>query len=74
MVPPWMHNAYGNAETQEEHDLLSVCIAAEQCDDLLANGARDLHIYTMNRPELPFDLCRALGVQPVQFGLAAGCG
>ena len=73
-VPTWMHDAYRNAETQEEHDLLSVCIASEQCDELLENGVDSLHVYTMNRPELPFDLCRALGVQPVQFALAAGCG
>ena len=73
-VPRWMHNAYRNAETQDEHDLLSVCIAAEQCDDLLANGASDLHIYTLNRPELPFNLCRALGMQATPMGLAASCG
>ena len=73
-VPGWMHDAYRRAETQEEHDLLSVCIASEQCDDLLDNGVDSLHVYTLNRPELPFDLCRALGVQPVRFALAAGCG
>lgn len=73
-IPTWMHHAYRNAETKEEHDLLSVCIAAEQSHDLLENDVEHLHVYTLNRPEVPFNLCRALGVQPAQVALAASCG
>jgi methylenetetrahydrofolate reductase (NADPH) len=73
-VPGWMSRAYGNARTEEEHDLLSVAIATEQCDDLLANGVEHLHLYTMNKPDLPYQVCRALGVEPVPMQLAASCG
>jgi methylenetetrahydrofolate reductase (NADPH) len=73
-VPDWMVRAYGNARTEEEHDLLSVAIATEQCDDLLASGVGHLHLYTMNKPDLPYRVCRALGVEPVPMQVAASCG
>lgn len=73
-VPDWMVKAYGNARTEEAHDLLSVAIATEQCDDLIANGVGHLHLYTMNKPDLPYQVCRALGVEPVPMQVAAGCG
>ena len=73
-VPEWMTRAYGNARSEAEHDLLSVAIATEQCDDLLANGVGHLHLYTMNKPDLPYQVCRALGVEPVPMQVAASCG
>lgn len=73
-IPDWMHQAYGHAETQEEHDLLSVALAAEQCDDLLENDVPHLHLYTLNKPELPWQVCRALGVEPHPMRMAASCG
>lgn len=73
-VPGWMVKAYGNARTEEEHDLLSVAIAAEQCDDLVANGVDHLHLYTMNKPDLPYRVCRALGIEAVPMQIAASCG
>jgi methylenetetrahydrofolate reductase (NADPH) len=73
-IPEWMARAYGNARNEEEHDLLSVAIATEQCDDLLANGVGHLHLYTMNKPDLPYQVCRALGVEPVPMQVAASCG
>ena len=73
-VPGWMARAYGNARSEAEHDLLSVAIATEQCDDLVANGVEHLHLYTMNKPDLPYQVCRALGVEPVPMQIAASCG
>jgi methylenetetrahydrofolate reductase (NADPH) len=73
-VPEWMARAYGNARSEAEHDLLSVAIATEQCDDLIANGVEHLHLYTMNKPDLPYQVCRALGVEPVPMQIAASCG
>ena len=73
-VPDWMARAYGNARSEEEHDLLSVAIATEQCDDLIANDVEHLHLYTMNKPDLPYQVCRALGVEPVPMQIAASCG
>lgn len=73
-VPQWMHKAFSNAEDEESHDLLSVAICAEQCDDLIANGVEHLHLYTMNKPDLPYQVCSALGVQTVPMQIAASGG
>ncbi|MEM0990732.1 MAG: methylenetetrahydrofolate reductase [NAD(P)H] [Pseudomonadota bacterium] len=73
-VPQWMHKAYHRAETEEEHDLLSVTIATEQCHDLMTEGVERLHLYTMNKPDLPYKVCRALGVASMPMQIAAsGC-
>ncbi len=73
-IPHWMDKAYGNATSEEEHDLLSVAICAEQCDDLIANGVGQLHLYTMNKPDLPYQVCRALGLEATALSVAASCG
>ena len=73
-VPEWMFKAYRNAEDDASHDLLSIAIATEQCDDLLSNGVTDIHFYTLNKSELVFQTCRALGVEPQPAQIAAGCG
>jgi methylenetetrahydrofolate reductase (NADPH) len=63
-VPDWMGRAYANAADAEAARLLSVSIAAEQCAELLAEGVPHLHIYTLNNPDLPYDVCQAIGVEP----------
>ncbi len=74
-IPAWMARAYGNAQDEETHDMLSVAICSEQCDDLIANGVEQLHLYTMNKPDLPYRVCQALGVEPMPMRLAVGgCG
>jgi methylenetetrahydrofolate reductase (NADPH) len=73
-VPKWMFKAYGNAEDDASHDLLSIAIATEQCDEMLSDGVRDLHFYTLNKSELVFQVCRALGIEPEPARIAAGCG
>ena len=73
-VPKWMFKAFGNAEDDASHDLLSIAIATEQCDELMLNGVNDLHFYTLNKSELVFQVCRALGIEPQPVQIAAGCG
>jgi methylenetetrahydrofolate reductase (NADPH) len=73
-VPSWMDAAFANAEAQDATELLAVSIAAEQCCDLMAEGVRDLHIYTLNNPELPYQLCRAIGIEPMAMRVAAAGG
>ena len=73
-IPPWMRKAFSNAEGEEDHDLLSVAICAEQCDDLVENGVEQLHLYTMNKPDLPYQVCTAIGVKTIPMQVAASCG
>ena len=74
-VPAWMHKAYENADELGATELLSTSICAEQCDELIGQGVTHLHFYTLNNPDLPYSVCRALGVQPTPMQIAAqGCG
>ncbi|MEM9780848.1 MAG: methylenetetrahydrofolate reductase [NAD(P)H] [Pseudomonadota bacterium] len=73
-VPGWMHDAYANADDRDAHDLLSLAIASEQCEGLMREGVDHIHIYTLNKPDLPFQLCQAIGVEPHQAGLAIAGG
>ncbi len=70
-VPEWMHKAYANAATPEEAYVLSVSIASEQCDGLIAEGVEHLHVYTLNNPDLSFDVCRAVGYVAAPLAAAA---
>ena len=70
-VPEWMHKAFARAETPEEAHLLSVSIATEQCDALIDEGVEHLHVYTLNNPDLTFDVCRALGYVAAPLAFAA---
>jgi methylenetetrahydrofolate reductase (NADPH) len=73
-VPGWMHKAFARADTPEAAYLLSVAIACDQCEALIAEGAEHLHIYTLNNPDLTFDVCRALGYVAAPLAAAEGLG
>ena len=69
-VPEWMHEAYARAETPEEAYTLSVAIAFEQCEALIDEGVEHLHVYTLNNPDLTFDVCRTLGYVATPLAVA----
>lgn len=71
-VPEWMHRAYERADAVEDAYLLSVATATAQCDALIAEGVEHLHIYTLNNPDLPYDVCRAIGYVPAPLVAAEG--
>ncbi len=71
-VPDWMAKAFENAQTEAESELLATAICAEQCDDLRNEGVGHLHFYTLNNPDLTFNICRAIGVEPAPLGIATG--
>ena len=73
-VPKWMFEAYDKAEDDASHDLLSIAIATKQCDELVSEGVGGLHFYTLNKSELVFQVCRALGIEPAPVRIAAGTG
>lgn len=69
-IPQVVRDAFNNARTQADADLLATALATELCDDLLTGGVEHLHFYTLNKPELTRDVCHALGVTP-EYGLRA---
>lgn len=73
-VPDWMHAAFSNARDQAQSDLLATAICTEQCEELGKEGVENLHFYTLNNPDLTFDICRAIGVESAPFGVASSQG
>lgn len=63
-IPDWMEEAYRAAERDGRTELLSTALCAELCSDMTAEGVDALHFYTLNRPDLTRNVCRALGVTP----------
>jgi len=71
-VPEWMHKAFARADSPETAHLLAVAIASDQCDALRAEGVEHLHFYTLNNPDLTYDVCRALGYAAAPLAMAEG--
>ncbi|MQX36690.1 methylenetetrahydrofolate reductase [Roseospira navarrensis] len=65
IIPPWMHELFeGLDDDAETRKLVAAMVAAEQARALAARGAEDFHFYTLNRADLTFAICHALGVRP----------
>jgi methylenetetrahydrofolate reductase (NADPH) len=45
--------------------LVAAMVAAEQVMDLVDHGVRDFHFYTLNRANLVYAICHALGLRPL---------
>ncbi len=71
-VPAWMHDAYAKTETPEDGYSLSIELARKQIEALIAEGIEHVHIYTLNNPNLSFDLCTALGYRETPAQVAEG--
>ncbi|WP_375697703.1 methylenetetrahydrofolate reductase [NAD(P)H] [Pseudophaeobacter sp. TrK17] len=64
VIPAWVDDAFAKAARDDREDLLATAICSELCSDLLDEGVKKLHFYTLNRPELTRDVCFALGLTP----------
>ena len=64
-VPDWLADRFAGLEDDPAtHQLVAAGVAAEQVLDLVDQGVRDFHFYTMNRAELVYAICRLLGIRP----------
>ena len=65
-VPPWLHERFdGLDEDPETRRLIAASVAIEQVRLLKREGIDEFHFYTLNRSELTYAICHALGVRPV---------
>ena len=62
-VPDWLHTAFGRATDDAEAGRLSIAVAVDQWRALIDEGVEHLHVYTLNNPDLSFEICRALGYE-----------
>jgi methylenetetrahydrofolate reductase (NADPH) len=66
-VPEWLHERFvGLDDDDETRRLIAASVAIEQVRKLQAEGSDEFHFYTLNRSELTFAICHALGVRPKQ--------
>lgn len=66
-VPDWLTERFlGLEDDAETRQLIAASVAIEQARQLAAEGVQEFHFYTLNRAELTFAICHALGVRPRQ--------
>jgi methylenetetrahydrofolate reductase (NADPH) len=63
-LPDWLGNLFEGLEKDAEtRRLIAASVATEMCAKLLEDGFDDFHFYTLNRADLTYAICRALGVR-----------
>jgi len=68
-VPLRLDEAFQMAARDGREELLALTHCTTLCTRLIEEGVEDLHFYTLNRPHLTREVCRALGVVPQQPAL-----
>lgn len=64
-VPDWLRGWFaGLDEDAQTRQMIAASVAIDQVHRLEAEGISDFHFYTLNRSELAFAICHALGVRP----------
>jgi methylenetetrahydrofolate reductase (NADPH) len=66
-VPEWLRERFaGLNDDKETRQMIAASVAIEQVHKLQAEGISEFHFYTLNRSELTFAICHALGVRQDQ--------
>jgi methylenetetrahydrofolate reductase (NADPH) len=71
-VPEWLQDRFAGLDSDADtRKLIAASVAIDQVQTLARHGLREFHFYTLNRAELTFAICHALGVRPQQAVRAA---
>lgn len=66
-IPEWIQDRFaGLDEDPDTRRLIAASVAIDQVHTLARHGLREFHFYTLNRAELTYAICHALGVRPNQ--------
>jgi methylenetetrahydrofolate reductase (NADPH) len=64
-VPDWLrHRFEGLDDDADTRRMIAASVAIEQVQQLAREGIEEFHFYTLNRAELTYAICHALGVRP----------
>lgn len=64
-VPHWLQHRFdGLDDDPETRRLIAASVAIDQVHALQRHGIDEFHFYTLNRAELTYAICHALGVRP----------
>jgi len=65
-IPSWLAERFaGLDDDPETRRLIAANVAIEQVSRLRHHGVDEFHFYTLNRAELTYAICHALGLRPV---------
>ena len=65
-IPAWLERLFaGVEESSPTHGMLAASVAADQCRRLAAEGLGAMHVYALNRVELPLAIRQLLGAREV---------
>ena len=71
-IPRRLHERFAGLEDDEEtRRLIAASVAIEQVEELRVHGVHEFHFYTLNRAELTYAICHALGLRPVAVARSA---
>ena len=64
-VPDWLRERFAGLDDDEDtRKMIAASVAIEQVHLLEKEGINEFHFYTLNRSELTYAICHALGVRP----------
>ena len=64
-VPEWLRRRFdGLDDDPETRRMIAANVAIEQVQRLRRHGVEEFHFYTLNRAELVYAICHALGIRP----------
>ena len=64
-VPAWLRQRFdGLDDDAETRHMIAANVAIEQVQRLREHGVEEFHFYTLNRAELTYAICHALGLRP----------
>jgi methylenetetrahydrofolate reductase (NADPH) len=64
-VPSWLARRFDGLENDPATThLVAAAVAAEQAMDLVDQGVKQFHFYTLNRADLVYAICHLLGLRP----------
>lgn len=65
-VPNWLEQRFeGLEDDAETRSMIAASTAIEQITRLQQHGVSEFHFYTLNRSQLTYAICHALGLRPV---------
>lgn len=71
-IPSWLAERFaGLDDDPETRRLIAANVAIEQVSRLRRHGVNEFHFYTLNRAELTYAICHALGLRPQGAGASA---
>lgn len=71
-VPDWLRRRFdGLDDDAETRRMIAAHVAIEQVQRLRQHGVEEFHFYTLNRAELTYAICHAMGLRPQPLSVAA---